>query len=308
MMKLSMCLLLGVVALLELSYAQLSLQNCVGSNCNSNNIFGRKRRQILEEILSEAETEDAIQDFGSRSRNDLKRIKQDIVDVLNALTVEALEVEDSTKGLASTDVITAIVELLEAEDGQDQFGLQRKQILEEMLSEFEEDDSNHEVEKRDADPGFKVKSHKFDGHKFGGLKFFGHKTKSQPKKHHTPVHRAPVHHAPAHQAPVHHAPVHKTSVHHAPVHKTSVHHAPVHKTPVHHKVHGHKFLKHQSKKHHGKRDAEEEDETVTKEDLAKIKQDIVDVLNELTVESLEVEASSQGLDRKEVLEALIEQL
>jgi len=281
MMKLSMCLLLGVVALLELSYAQLSLQNCVGSNCNSNNIFGLKRRQILEEILSEAETEDAIQDFGSRSRNDLKRIKQDIVDVLNALTVEAFE--DSTKGLARTDVITAIVELLEAEDGQDQFGLQRKQILKEMLSEFEEEDTNHEIEKRDADPGFKLKSHKFSGFKLGGHKFGGHKTKSHPKKHHAPVHKTPVHQA-------------------------SVHHAPVHKTPVHHKVHGHKFLKLHSKKNHGKRDAEEEDETVTKEDLAKIKQDIVDVLNELTVESLEVEASSQGLDRKEVLEALIEQL
>merc|ERR1719348_1538349 len=268
MMKLSMCLLLGVVALLELSYAQLSHQNCVGSNCNSNNIFGRKRRQILEEILSEAETEDAIQDFGSRSRNDLERIKQDIVDVLNALTVEALGVEDSTEGLSSTDVITAIVELLEAEDGQDQFGLQRKQILKEMLSEFEEEDTDHEIEKRDADPGFKLKSHKFSGFKLGGHKFGGHKTKSHAKKHH----------------------------------------APVYKTPVHHKVHGHKFLKNHSKKNHGKRDAEEEDETVTKEDLAKIKQDIVDVLNELTVESLEVEASSQGLDRKEVLEALIEQL
>merc|ERR1712234_61658 len=293
-----MCLLLGVVALLELSYAQLSLQNCVDSNCNSNNIFGRKRRQILEEILSEAETEDAIQDFGSRSRNDLKRIKQDIVDVLNALTVEALGVEDSTKGLARTDVITAIVELLEAEDGQDQFGLQRKQILKEMLSEFEEEDTNHEIEKRDADPGFKLKSHKFSGFKLGGHKFGGDKTKSHAKKHHAPVHKTPVH-----KTPVHNAPVHKTAVHHA-----SVHHTTVHKTPVHHKVHGHKFLKHHSKKNHGKRDAEEEDETVTKEDLAKIKQDIVDVLNELTVESLEVEASSQGLDRKEVLEALIEQL
>merc|ERR1712025_1162693 len=261
-MKLSMCLLIGLVALLELSYGQVSLQNCVGSNCNSNNFFGRKRRQILEEILSEAEAEDAIQDFRSRNREDLKRIKQDIVDVLNALTVEALEVEDSTKGLARTDVITAIVELLEAEDGQDEFGIQRKQILEEMLSEFEEDDSNHEIEKRDADPGFKFFK-----------KFGGHKTKSKSKKHHAPVHKASVHHA-----------------------------------PVHNKVHGHKFLKLNSKKHHGKRDAEEEDEAVTKEDLANIKQDIVDVLNELTVESLEAEASSQGLDRKEVLEALIGQL
>merc|ERR1712240_759462 len=154
----------------------------------------------------------------SRSRNDLKGIKQDIVDVLNALTVEALEVEDSTKGLSSTDVITAIVELLEAEDGQDQFGLQRKQILKEMLSEFEEEDTNHEIEKRDAGPGFKLKSHKSSGFKLGGHKFGGHKTKSHPKNHH------------------------------APVHKTRVHKASVHKTPVHHKVHGHKFLKHHSKK------------------------------------------------------------
>merc|ERR1711875_195975 len=288
-MKLSLCLLLGLVVLSELSYAQLSLQNCVGSNCNSNNFFGRKRRQILEEILSEAEAEDAIQDFSSRNREDLKRIKQDIVDVLNALTVEALEVEDSTKGLDRKDVITAIVELLEAEEGQDEFGIQRKQILEEMLSEFEEGDSNHEIEKRDADPGFKLfKSHKSGGHKFGG-----HKSKSHSKKHRAPVHKTLVHPAP---------------VHHAPVHKSTVHRAPVHKTPVHHKVHGGKFLKHHSKKHHGKRDAEEEEEAVTKEDLAKIKQDIVDVLNELTVESLEAEASSQGLDRKEVLEALIGQL
>jgi len=275
-MKLSLCLLLGLIVLLEMCYAQLSFQNCVGSNCNSNNFFGRKRRQILEEILSEAESEDTIQDFSSRSRDDLKRIKQDIVDVLNELTVEALKVEDSTKGLDRTDVITAIVELLEAEDGQDEFGIQRKQILE-MLSEFEESDSNHEIQKRDADPGFKLFK-----------KFGGHKTKSHSKKHR--------------------APVHKTSVHHAPVHKTSVHHAPVHKSPVHHKVHGRKFLKVNSKKHHVKRDAEEEDEAVSKEDLAKIKQDIVDVLNELTVESLEAEASSQGLDRKEVLEALIGQL
>merc|ERR1712042_62547 len=94
------------------------------------------------------------------------------------------------------------------------------------------------------------------------------------------------------------APIHHASVHQTPVHKTSVHKSPVHKSPVHHKVHGYKILKQHSKKHHGKRDAEEGDEVVTKADLAKIKQDIVDVLNELTVESLEAENSSQGLDRK----------
>ena len=85
-MKLSMCPLFGLVALLEMSYTQVSLQNWVGSNCNSNNLFGCKRSQILE-------------------------------------------VGDSTKGLARTNVITLTIELLETEDGQDEFGLKKRQIL-----------------------------------------------------------------------------------------------------------------------------------------------------------------------------------
>jgi len=47
--------------LLGLSHAQFggfsATQNCVGSRCNQNN-FGRKRRQILEEILLEVEKEE----------------------------------------------------------------------------------------------------------------------------------------------------------------------------------------------------------------------------------------------------------
>merc|ERR1712112_588749 len=49
----------AVVALLEFCEAQfgggVSIQNCVGSNCNSNNFFGRRRRQVLDEILKEVE-------------------------------------------------------------------------------------------------------------------------------------------------------------------------------------------------------------------------------------------------------------
>ena len=51
-------------------------------------------------------------------------------------------------------VITAIAELLETEDGQDEIGLQRRQILKEMLSEFGEENSNHEIEKRDTDSAY----------------------------------------------------------------------------------------------------------------------------------------------------------
>merc|ERR1719233_2752340 len=58
-MKNTMLLVFG--GLLGLSHAQFggfsATQNCVGSRCNQNN-FGRKRRQILEEILLEVEKEE----------------------------------------------------------------------------------------------------------------------------------------------------------------------------------------------------------------------------------------------------------
>ena len=62
-------------------------QNCLNSNCNQNN-FGRKRRQVLEEILAEVEEEEL-----ARSRN-VAKVKREIVDILNSLTKEALDVEN----------------------------------------------------------------------------------------------------------------------------------------------------------------------------------------------------------------------
>merc|ERR1711875_56222 len=60
----------AVVALLEFCEAQfgggVSIQNCVGSNCNSNNFFGRRRRQVLDEILKEVEAEEAELSRGGR--------------------------------------------------------------------------------------------------------------------------------------------------------------------------------------------------------------------------------------------------
>merc|ERR1719158_2390955 len=64
-MKRDICFLsvmAGLLALCE-SEAQFgfgggaALQNCVGSNCNSNNVFGRKRREVLEEVIARVEEE-----------------------------------------------------------------------------------------------------------------------------------------------------------------------------------------------------------------------------------------------------------
>merc|ERR1719158_1562791 len=64
-MKRDICFLGMMAVLLALceSEAQFgfgggaALQNCVGSNCNSNNVFGRKRREVLEEVIARVEEE-----------------------------------------------------------------------------------------------------------------------------------------------------------------------------------------------------------------------------------------------------------
>merc|ERR1711862_79948 len=85
-----------MVALVDLGEAQFfgvgpssigATQNCLNSNCNQNN-FGRKRRQVLEEILAEVEEEEL-----ARSRN-VAKVKREIVDILNSLTKEALDAEN----------------------------------------------------------------------------------------------------------------------------------------------------------------------------------------------------------------------
>jgi len=56
-----MCLVLGMAVLLDICPVEANpqVQNCAFGNCNQNN-FGRRRRQILEEILAEVEAvEDA---------------------------------------------------------------------------------------------------------------------------------------------------------------------------------------------------------------------------------------------------------
>merc|ERR1711955_60400 len=92
-MKLTFCNVFLVLAMVDLGEAQFfgvgsigATQNCLNSNCNQNN-FGRKRRQVLEEILAEVEEEELV-----RSRN-VAKVKREIVDILNSLTKEAMDVE-----------------------------------------------------------------------------------------------------------------------------------------------------------------------------------------------------------------------
>merc|ERR1711875_83324 len=72
-MKLGICVF-GVATLLTLSRSEaqfergpeidgqgVALQNCVGSNCNSNNFFKRKRREVLEKVIAGFEKDLSIE-------------------------------------------------------------------------------------------------------------------------------------------------------------------------------------------------------------------------------------------------------
>ena len=81
-------------------------QNCVGSNCNQNN-FSRKRRQILEEILSEVEAEESARDMTKTKRSprarfgnrDFGREKREIANMIESLTEEVLEADAEEKNV-----------------------------------------------------------------------------------------------------------------------------------------------------------------------------------------------------------------
>merc|ERR1719312_929910 len=83
------CFILGLVALYDVCQAQFGFasQNCLGSNCNQNNVFGRRRRQVLEDILAEVEEKEIAK------HNEVVRIKREIADMLNSLTLDVLEQE-----------------------------------------------------------------------------------------------------------------------------------------------------------------------------------------------------------------------
>merc|ERR1711872_236507 len=88
-MKQVIYLVLGLVALNDLCQAQFASQSCIGSNCSQNNIFGRKRRQVLEKILAEVEEREVAKLYEVA----VARIKREIADMLDSLTMNVLEEE-----------------------------------------------------------------------------------------------------------------------------------------------------------------------------------------------------------------------
>merc|ERR1712098_265705 len=118
-MNLLFCFVFGLVALYDVCQAQIGFasQNCLGSNCNQNNVFGRRRRQVLEDILAEVEEKEVSK------RNEVVRIKREIADMLNSLTLDVLEQEAKNEEVVvvEDDVHTQAKRDAEADP---QFGIQ----------------------------------------------------------------------------------------------------------------------------------------------------------------------------------------
>merc|ERR1719312_2472305 len=161
------CFVFGLVALYDVCQAQFGFasQNCLGSNCNQNNVFGRRRRQVLEDILAEVEEKEIAK------HNEVVRIKREIADMLNSLTMDVLEqeakeeeavvVEDDVhtqeKREAEADPQLAISNCLGSNCNTNNFFRGKRETLEliksvakEML-EAEEEDATVENENRETD-------------------------------------------------------------------------------------------------------------------------------------------------------------
>merc|ERR1719312_741477 len=111
------CFVFGLVALYDVCQAQFGFasQNCLGSNCNQNNVFGRRRRQVLEDILAEVEEKEIAK------HNEVVRIKREIADMLNSLTMDVLEQEAKEEEAV---VVEDDVHTQEKRDADPQFGIQ----------------------------------------------------------------------------------------------------------------------------------------------------------------------------------------
>merc|ERR1719312_1065038 len=156
------CFILGLVALYDVCQAQFGFasQNCLGSNCNQNNVFGRRRRQVLEDILAEVEEKEIAK------HNEVVRIKREIADMLNSLTLDVLEqeakneevvvveeVHTQTKRDAEADPQFGIQNCVSSNCNQNNlFGRKKREIAETIESLV------HEQVKREAeaDPQFAI--------------------------------------------------------------------------------------------------------------------------------------------------------
>merc|ERR1711872_1078029 len=98
-MNLLFSFVFGIAAVYDVCQAQFGFasQNCLGSNCNQNNLFGRRRRQVLEDILAEVEEKEVAK------HNEVVRIKREIADMLNSLTIDVLEQEGKKEEVVVED-------------------------------------------------------------------------------------------------------------------------------------------------------------------------------------------------------------
>merc|ERR1719431_1902754 len=156
---LQMCLVLGLAVLLDICLVEAKpepepqpepqVQNCAFSNCNQNN-FGRRRRQILEEILAEVEAdEDAkvvkrqVQNcVGSAcNQNNFGRKKREIAEAINALTTDVLEaeddaVEDVEEPKSKRDADPQSQNCFGSSCNQNNFGRRKREVIAALLEEL----------------------------------------------------------------------------------------------------------------------------------------------------------------------------
>merc|ERR1712240_32902 len=86
----------------------VAVQNCVGLNCNSNNIFGRKRREVLEEVLARVEEEPSTE---RRRQEILTEVEE--FELSGERRQPSLDSFGSSSGLEKTsDLLQQIVEKL----------------------------------------------------------------------------------------------------------------------------------------------------------------------------------------------------
>ena len=124
-------------------------QNCVdsNSNCNQNN-FSRKRRQILEEILTEVETEESARDMTKREaqRKRFGRKKREIAKMIESLTEEVLEADAEEKTVERQkreskaepefDSFIPAQNCLGSNCNQDNFGRKKREVIAALLEEL----------------------------------------------------------------------------------------------------------------------------------------------------------------------------
>merc|ERR1711872_508842 len=126
-MNLLFCFVFGLAAVNDVCQAQFGFasQNCLGSNCNQNNLFGRRRRQVLEDILAEVEEKELAK------HNEVVRIKREIADMLNSLTIDVLEQEAKKEEAV---VVEEDVHTQAKRDANNLFGRKKREIAETIES------------------------------------------------------------------------------------------------------------------------------------------------------------------------------